>query len=292
MQNTDKQTILLVESDTELKEAFLEKFKEKLEFTTLTARDGVEALGKIRRQKFDLIIIESCIQKKNIAEVINETKESESNQLTQIFVLSDEDNIESTKQKIKHKKRIQFLIKPVRPDELLEKATALFSKSPPKKKFKLDVDFINPFIESAIDTMEKMCKAQDLEHGSVYLLGKDEQLDIDISGTLKISSPYFKGLIAISYSDDVYQKLVLGALEGKEEGVDITNQDAAAEMINIVFGKTKAELNTKGYKIERAIPNVLRGSGHKIQSTNAPILLLPFNSNAGKFFIQISVQAS
>ena len=46
--------------------------------------------------------------------------------------------------------------------------------------------------------------------------------------------------------------------------VDIDNQDGAAEIINIIFGTTKAVLNQRGYSLERAIPSVKRGKGHNI----------------------------
>jgi chemotaxis protein CheX len=74
--------------------------------------------------------------------------------------------------------------------------------------------------------------------------------------------------------------------------IDLNNQDGAAEIINIIFGQTKAVLNQRGYRLERAIPSVMRGKGHKIyQNTKIPVLLVPFRSNLGKFWIQICVKA-
>jgi CheY-specific phosphatase CheX len=286
----ERKTILIAEANPELRELFHKKFETNEGYNILLAKDGLEALGKIRRQKFDLIIVQGDIPKKNALDVVGETRESDNNLLTPIIVCTDD--IEKHKLYTRAVKNIEFLQSPASPEDLYDKASSWLSAKVTKKKFRIDVDFINPFIDSAISTLETMCKAQGLEHEQTYLQGKDEKLDVDISGTLKISSPYFKGIIAISYPDEVYQKLVLGILENKDKDIDLNNQDAAAEMINIVFGKTKAELNGKGYKLERAVPNVLRGNGHKIQSSNAPVLLLPFNSNAGKFFIQISVQAS
>ena len=124
-----------------------------------------------------------------------------------------------------------------------------------------------------------------------YLLG-DEKLDIDISGTLAISSPYFKGSIAITFHDDVYKQVVSKMLEENIGEIDIDNQDGAAEIINIIFGQTKAVLNQRGYKLDRAIPSVLRGKGHKIYSNSKiPVLLVPFRSDLGNFWMQICVKA-
>jgi CheY-specific phosphatase CheX len=286
----DKKTILLAESDPELNEAIIKQLETREDFVIISAKDGLDALGKISRQKFDLIILQSDIPKKNALEITSETRDSDNNKLCPILIYTED--IEKHKLYTRAVKNIEYLPKPLNTELLLERSLSWLSINTSKKKFRIDVDFINPFIDSSIETLETMCKAEGLKPEQTYLLGKDETLEVDISGTLKISSPYFKGIIAISYPDEVYQKLVLGILEGKDKDIDLNNQDAAAEMINIVFGKTKALLNANGYKLERAIPNVLRGSGHKIQSSNAPVLLLPFNSNAGKFFIQISVQAT
>ena len=81
-------------------------------------------------------------------------------------------------------------------------------------------------------------------------------------------------------------------LEEGQEDITIDNQDGAAEIINIIFGQTKAVLNTSGYSLQRAIPSVMRGENHKIyQNSKIPVLLVPFSSDAGKFFIQICVKA-
>ena len=46
------------------------------------------------------------------------------------------------------------------------------------------------------------------------------------------------------------------------------------------------------YSIERAIPNVMRGHNHSIlQDSKIPILLVPFKSELGNFWIQICVKA-
>ncbi len=291
-QSTTQKTILIVEPDKEYRELIVPTLKELTQMIIITAKDGTEASGKIRRQKFDLILTEYDVPKLDGVEIIKAARDTKDNLLTPIIMLSTE--IEKPKLYTREVKNLEFLKKPVDVEFLSSKIEFWSNKDLTRKEFKLDVDFINPFIDSAIETLQTMCKASNLVPSTPYLLEKDKKLDIDISGTLAISSPYFKGVISISFADTVYQKLVTTILKGKEEkSSKVDNKDAAAEMINIVFGKTKADLNSKGYKLERAIPKVMRGAGHNILgASKLPVLLLPFNSNEGEFFIQICVQAT
>ena len=286
----ENKTIILIEPDDKARENLVAQLKELTQMSIVEAKDGIEAAGKLRRQTFDLILTENEVPKKNGVDLIGVARDCKENELTPIIMYTTD--IENPKIDTRGVKNLEFIKKPCDIEKLKERVTHWTNLDLKRKKFRLDVDFINPFIDSAVETLESMCKASKLEPGRTYLLGKDEKLDIDISGTLNITSPYFKGTIAISFADEVYEKLVSTLMQGKEENVNIDNQDAAAEMINIIFGKTKALLNSNGYKLERAIPKVMRGSGHNIQSSNAPVLLLPFNSNEGKFFIQICVKAT
>ena len=188
-------------------------------------------------------------------------------------------------------KYIDYLKKPVEFKVLSDKIIELSKLDPSKKSFKIDVDFINPFIDSSMKTLNSLCGVNNIEAQKPHML-KDEKLEIDISGTLAISSPYFKGSIAISFDDSVYKDIIGKMLEENIGEIDLDNQDGAAEIINIIFGQTKAVLNQRGYKLDRAIPSVMRGKGHKIyQDARIPVLLVPFRSDLGKFWIQICVKA-
>jgi chemotaxis protein CheX len=65
-------------------------------------------------------------------------------------------------------------------------------------------------------------------------------------------------------------------------------EDAAGELTNIIFGHTKKALEQKGLKLEKAIPSVITGANHAIshQSTG-PIIVTPFESDLGPFYVQI-----
>lgn len=286
-----KKTLLIVEADEEVRAALASELSDLTQMLVIQAKDGIQAYQKARNQAFNVILTEFNTPKLNGSELIAAIRETNHNPNTPVILYTE--SIEDAKIKTRGTKHIHYEKKPADYEVLAKKIKEYAEKDLSKKEFKLDVDFINPFIDSSVKTLNAMCGVETIDAQRAYLLSDDEVLDIDISGTLSITSPYFRGSIAISFATPVYKKLVQAMLE--EESIDnITadNQDGAAELINIIFGQTKAVLNTRGYSLERAIPNVIRGAGHKIyQSSKIPVLLVPFKSDAGDFFIQICVKA-
>ena len=64
--------------------------------------------------------------------------------------------------------------------------------------------------------------------------------------------------------------------------------DGAGEITNMIFGQAKVVLNNKGYGIKMAIPSVVSGKGHSLSAlTKGPIVIVPFESNVGDFFVEI-----
>jgi chemotaxis protein CheX len=285
-----RKTILIVSDDDSSRSKMAQDLTDSTQMLYIQARDGVTAYQKARNQAFDLIICGQEIPKLKGDQLIAAVRDTNHNPHTP-FILYEKD-LEPVKVLTRGINGIEYIQKPLSSEKMSEKVMEILKRDPQKKRFKLDVDFINPFIESSVKTLNAMCGMKDINAGKPYLYNEEEELNIDISGTLVISSPYFKGSIAISFADNVYKDLINTMLAQDSESIDIDNQEGAAEIINIIFGQTKAELNTRGYNLERAIPSVMRGHNHKINQNNKiPVLLVPFKTDAGDFFIQICVKA-
>jgi len=285
-----KKTLLIVEPDEDIRQQLAVELSDLTQMLVIQAKDGLQAYQKTRNQPFDIILTEFNTSKLNGSELIASIRETDHNPNTP-FIIYTED-IDLAKTKTRGTKHILYVKKPAEFEALSEQIKLLSKKDLEKKQFKIDVDFINPFIDSSVKTLNAMCGVKTIDAQRPYLLSEEEVLEIDISGTLSITSPYFRGSIAISFSNEVYKNLVSAMLEEGQENITAENQDGAAEIINIIFGQTKAILNTQGYSLARAIPNVVRGPGHKIYpNSKIPVLLVPFTSDAGNFFIQICVKA-
>lgn len=285
-----RKTILIVSDDDSSRSKMAQDLTDSTQMLYIQARDGVTAYQKARNQAFDLIICGQDIPKLKGDQLIAAVRDTNHNPHTP-FILYEKD-LEPVKVLTRGINGIEYIQKPLSSEKMSEKVMEILKRDPQKKRFKLDVDFINPFIESSVKTLNAMCGMKDINAGKPYLYNEEEELNIDISGTLVISSPYFKGSIAVSFADKVYKDLINTMLAQDSESIDVDNQEGAAEIINIIFGQTKAELNTRGYNLERAIPSVMRGHNHKINQNNKiPVLLVPFKTDAGDFFIQICVKA-
>lgn len=285
-----RKTLLIVEADDEIRQTVASELADLTQMIVIQAKDGVQAYQKGRNQSFDLVLTDFDIPRMKGDQLIAALRETNHNPYTPVIIYSED--LEPSKLATRGVTNLEYIQKPADYQKLADKIIEITKRDPNKKRFKLDVDFINPFIESAIKTLNALCGVANINATKPYLLSDEEQLNIDISGTLAITSPYFRGSIAISFAQDVYTDLVSKMLEEGQEDITVDNQDGAAEIINIIFGQTKAVLNTRGYSLQRAIPSVIRGENHKIyQNSKIPVLLVPFSSDAGNFFIQICVKA-
>lgn len=60
----------------------------------------------------------------------------------------------------------------------------------------------------------------------------------------------------------------------------------------MTFGQAKVILNEKGYGIKTAIPSVVSGRNHSLETlTKGPIVVVPFESSKGNFFVEICLSA-
>jgi chemotaxis protein CheX len=152
-----------------------------------------------------------------------------------------------------------------------------------------DVVFLNAFIDASVKTMGVQCSIE-AKPGRASLISKAPEMVYDIVGLIGLASKAFQGSIAICYPQDTFLK-ILGSMLG-ETYTEITQdlEDGAAELMNIIFGQAKIDLNQKGYEIEKAIPTVIRARDLKLRSvSHAATLVIPFETPAGPFRIEISI---
>jgi len=151
----------------------------------------------------------------------------------------------------------------------------------------LDVDFINPFIESTLKVLETQASTK-AKVGTLYRASSNEKFHGDISGVIAVVSDGFTGTMVISFPSETFLKIMSRMLGEEQTETTKEIEDGAGELTNIIFGQTKIILNEKGYGIKTALPSVVTGQGHSIQQkTKGPRIVLPFETDIGPFFIEI-----
>jgi chemotaxis protein CheX len=281
--------ILIIEEDDNSREKLAEELQKANEYNFVLAADGVTAYQKCRNQEFAVILTSYTTKKLTGKALIEAIRDNNINSYVHIIIYTED--VQKAKVECQDYRNIEYIQKPTDYDVISDKISKLANTNPKRKQFKLDVDFINPFIDSVVETLNIMCGVNDIKAEPPNLLEEDQELDLQVSGSIELSSPFFKGHVAISFKQEVYEGMLQKMLELKEDET-IKNDDGAAEILNVIYGRSRVILNDYGYKLERGIPKVIRGENHKIApNSKIPTLLVPFKSNAGEFYIQICVKA-
>ena len=74
---------------------------------------------------------------------------------------------------------------------------------------------------------------------------------------------------------------------------EINNEitDAVGELTNMISGQARQELEGIGKTYHGAIPSVVTGKSHKLESmTKGPKVAIPFKTDAGSFTIEVCLE--
>ena len=155
----------------------------------------------------------------------------------------------------------------------------------------LDTDFINPFLNATLNVL-KVQAGIEAKPGKVFVKTDAQKSVGDISGVIGLVSDSFSGSVNITFSEKVFLEIVSGMLGETYTEMSQDIIDAAGEITNMIFGQAKVILNEKGYGIKTAIPSVVSGKNHALETlTKGPIVVVPFESSKGSFFVEICLSA-
>lgn len=150
----------------------------------------------------------------------------------------------------------------------------------------MDVSYVNPFIKATLETFKTMLNLE-LKTGTPGL--KSEALhSYDVSGVIGLSGEA-QGIISISFPKILALKIVSILLgeEIKIVGPELT--DGIGEIANIIAGHAKQYLTQ--YKLSISLPNVVVGSGHRIEvQTGVMTIVVPLICNLGEFAMEVALK--
>lgn len=151
----------------------------------------------------------------------------------------------------------------------------------------LDTEFINPFLNATMHVL-KVQATTEAKPGKVHVKKPNDQTVGDVSGVIGIVSDSFNGSVVISFPEQTFLKIMSSMLGEEYTKLDKEIIDGAGELTNMIFGQAKIVLNEKGYGIKTAIPSVVSGKNHTLSAqSKGPIVVVPFESTAGNFFVEI-----
>lgn len=149
----------------------------------------------------------------------------------------------------------------------------------------LNAELVSPFVTATQKTIEVQCKTK-VKTLKLYL--KTAQVpNIAIASVISLISNEFSGNMVICFPQRVFLTIYENMFGEKHETINSDLEDAAGEILNIIYGLAKIELNPKGYNFQKALPTVLTGEQLKFrQSGSKPAVIIPFETDAGQFHIE------
>ena len=150
----------------------------------------------------------------------------------------------------------------------------------------MKVQFINPFLESILNVLKTMAMLE--ARPGKPAVKTSEIAKGDVTGLMGMTGEQAKGTLAITFTEPVILEITKRMLGEEMTRIDDTVTDMVGEITNMVTGGAKRILSEQGYRFDRAIPSVVCGKDHIIRhKSKAPIIIVPFNTQAGNFFIEI-----
>ncbi len=150
----------------------------------------------------------------------------------------------------------------------------------------MKAEFINPFLASMLNVLSTMAMME-AKPGKPTM--KNNQVACgDVSGIIGMASEQARGTMAITFTEPVILEITKRMLGEELKAIDETVSDMVGEITNMVTGGAKRVLSEKGYSFDMAIPSVISGKNHVIRhKSKAPIVIIPFTSEAGDIFIEV-----
>ncbi|MDO9182923.1 MAG: chemotaxis protein CheX [Bacteriovorax sp.] len=167
---------------------------------------------------------------------------------------------------------------------ILGKSTLLAKSKTSKNSLSVDVEFMNVFITSSKKVIAEMAQLSDLVHGAPILMAQLKiPLDIAISAKILISSAYFKGSYYIAFPKQTFLNFYEVAVMEKTTEINEENKDFAGELANIIYGQCKKKFSDEGFNLDMVIPSI-----HLGEIKYSVVILIPFESSLGKFYLAIA----
>ena len=152
----------------------------------------------------------------------------------------------------------------------------------------MNVEFINPFIESTLRSLEMMAG---ITAEKIGLEVKDDHITAyEISSIIGITGET-TGSIIISMPERLACKIASNMLMETITQLDRNVEDAIGEIGNILVGDARRSLMQDGHSLNISIPTVVIGKGHRISRPgDIPCIAIPFTTEFGDFEVNVGLK--
>lgn len=152
--------------------------------------------------------------------------------------------------------------------------------------------YIQPFIKVCKNVFKDFV-GQKIEAKMPYFMEKDTTAEWDISAIIGLTGEA-RGAVVISMKQDLAIKLttILTGLEYTKFDDDVV--DAVGEIINIITGNVKQDLE-ESFRLVISLPTIVTGKGHSINwpDSQTRIICIPFTiPENGDFSLSVALETA
>lgn len=155
-----------------------------------------------------------------------------------------------------------------------------------ESKNKIDLEFLKPFLAATGNALSVQCLTE-VTAQKPYIK-KSPAENIAIASILSLASNGFHGTLTLCFSQNVFLSIYNKMFDENLLEISSESEDCAAEILNIIYGAAKIELNQKGYSFQKSLPTVITAQKLKVQQTSFGMtVVLPFETKDGVFYLEV-----
>lgn len=152
------------------------------------------------------------------------------------------------------------------------------------------MQLVGPMLES-IKKVFQIQLSTPVEFKAVAPKTGQSPLKFDLAAVLGMSSSKMLGSLVLLFPANVFLPIVNRMLGENYTEINAENRDAASEILNIIYGAARPNINKLGHDFAPAIPSVATGGELSFShSPGSTVLVLPCKSDVGEFEVELGVK--
>jgi len=150
--------------------------------------------------------------------------------------------------------------------------------------------YIQPFIKTCTSVFHDFVNLEP-EAKMPYFLEKDKTEDWDVSAVIGLTGEA-RGAVVISMKQDFAIKLTSVLTGNTYKTMDSEVIDAIGELVNIIAGNVKQELEDT-FRLIISLPTIITGKEHRVNwpEGQARVICIPFSVGADSFNLSVALEA-
>ncbi len=282
--------ILILSNDSDWRKNLAARLRQNPDVFVTIAQGRSDAISNLTSEEISTLLIDDTYQLKDI-EIVAKYIASKKNKIT-VFFLSKDFEIFKDVLKILSTFTLDLVDLPVPLEELAAKIErTLFTINPQSavdRQVHVNIQFLKIFTDATKKILTEFCSIQEIQFQKPKLIKNEPFLPYAIRGQIDLASELFQGAYYIHFDQRTYLKIVNKLLMTEDKEITDENKDFAGEIVNMIYGQAKIDLNLGGYNFDKAFPK------YSIMpdplKTNYPVVQLMIHTEEGEIELLIEIR--